>query len=675
MRSPENASVNMDRNFEKHGSPPSRRSVKAMKSLLSLRLTSPRLLSTQPQSPSPSPSQKSAVDTPLTPTSLHPLPLQILQRRAETDAATSIRSPLKLRPEKYRNARYFPSSPPFPAEEFCLRCSPTGLSCDESCIFEDYASLDDEDFDSSSDSENDDYSCGLGLHLRESARARHNTYSSDLSIKCRGDRGSTRKPLFVNEGAWLSSSSPTSPWTSKRLPPLPLKHTSVDVDREGWLGDTSSEEEGDELVSLATTPPSVSHLQAQGCATALTFTTPLIPAKAQVIDVSQYPMSPTMSIPLRSSSLLDAGRKSRMDFRNTAVAYVNWPPKMQLEPEIPIQFNHPVHRSVPGFDLAMTSPPLSPAGDSGWPMSQEPPLHPRTSSHEAVGGHSYHSQSASVEQPDTALKSIISSLEDSMANFPSEMLLPDAQCIPPMRSHLYHASASQQQPPVPSFPERVEWRPGRILHRILHARSNPDLHRSTSLSTISTFQTVAPPRPKYLDVHYSPQYQLPPIPHFSITNSDKRLHTIFPNSTLFLRAATYSHILAYTFLVGLTSPKLDPRSANFAHVFTTVSHALPSKVVKVLGAPPMTARPARVDIRDGEVVLKEGTDGVPMDRIELLIGRLKVCLGWLVAEMESPISTIENIELREEEEAVDAFMLRALVEVIRGCEQDLSVYV
>lgn len=246
--------MTMDRTIYRTTSTASRRSVKVMKSLLPLKLSSPRLQS--PRSPSPVPSLRSDFETPLTPPTLRPIPLPILQRRPDHNSKPATRLPMKLRSDKYRDTPYFTPKLDLiylARDEICLSCSPTGSSCDESCIFQDYASLDNSDSSLESDFEDDECRRGLGFEFWQAnphhdARKRPRNKSSDLSIKCRGEFSSSEKPMFADEAAWLSSSPLTKPRTSKRLPRLPPKHRSVEHELDGWLSDSSSQDDEDELV-------------------------------------------------------------------------------------------------------------------------------------------------------------------------------------------------------------------------------------------------------------------------------------------------------------------------------------------------------------------------------------------------------------------------------------------
>ena len=377
-----------------------------------------------------------------------------------------------------------------------------------------------------------------------------------------------------------------------------------------------------------------------------------------------------------------------MTFRDSISNVPDWPPNpfshsWQPKYNTSATLGHELAHNYSGmhgeFDLARTSPPLSPKGDSGWynpsPTTGKHQQLPG-SLHKSEGFQTFPRQRGNLASPQGSLNSIISTLEDAILSFPSVMLLPDAHCIPAIRSHLYHSSigTGQNLTTMSSYSNQVDWRPERVNdeNKRYQDGKETNLHRSISLSTLSTFKTISPSQSEHGTNIQALRYELSPLPHFSVTNGDRSLHAIFPNSTSFLRAAIYSHVLAYTFITILTSPRPNRQSSNVTSIHTTTSHALPSKVVKVLGAPPMTARPARVDIKDGYAVFAEGRCGVDMDRIELLLGRTKDCIGWLLSELENPDPS--NIS-QEREVTVNELVLRALVEVVKGCEQNVSVYV
>jgi len=411
------------------------------------------------------------------------------------------------------------------------------------------------------------------------------------------------------------------------------------------------------------------------------------PAKAHVVDVSVHPPSPTLSVKDLSSSPLglEAGRQSRMTFRESTPPEPQWPLESsycswQHGNDTSVPRYEPTYQSpsIPGgFDLARTSPPLSPAGVFGLdtPLSLAKNHQQLTDGlHNSESFWSFSSKAENLGSPNGLLYSIVSTLEDAVLSFPSVMLLPDAQCMPAIRSHLCQSSAGvgQSISTTSTYPYQVDWRPEKTpdtgQHQLV-SESNP--HRSVSQFTLSTIRKFSASKFQPKPNINAPQYELFSAPRFSIRNGDRTIHAVFPKSTPFHRAAAYSHILAYIFLDTLTSPRSDPQRSDAPKMFSSTLHTLPSKVVKVLGAPPTSTRPARVDIRDGHAVFAEGSNGVDMDRVELLLGRTKDCINWLLSEMENP-----NMgDTARGEVALNTVVFRALVEIVKGCEQNLSAYV
>lgn len=105
----------------------------------------------------------------------------------------------------------------------------------------------------------------------------------------------------------------------------------------------------------------------------------------------------------------------------------------------------------------------------------------------------------------------------------------------------------------------------------------------------------------------------------------------------------------------------------------TQSYALPSKVVSVLGASPLAARPMRVDLDDGGVVFCD-YGGVEVVRVKRLMEGLRACIEWLVVEMEGlPTHATANGAVIQVREAIDNLVLRSLVKVVQGCEARVFV--
>ena len=335
--------------------------------------------------------------------------------------------------------------------------------------------------------------------------------------------------------------------------------------------------------------------------------------------------------------------------------------------------------SVPrdSLDLARATPPLSPK-DTGWSHYPQPNANvSQTCANETsiAALQTYPDNISPFETSPEAFMDTILVLEEGIGNFPSIMFLPDMPCISAIRSHLVIVSPQPRSPTHNThLPSNVDCRPERWTSHeelISHERG---LHRAISLSTISTFRTISAPKSssnlsQSMNIFEPNPFQLP---HFSTTSADSSLRAIFPNSTSFLRAALYSHIIVYAFLDSLASPKESPQISGIPNIFTKTSHALPPKVAKVLGAPPMAPRPARIQVRKGSVVVNDGAGGVEISRIEKLRERSRGCIGWLTVEMENPNNPNNK---GSQEVRVDGLVLRALVELVRGCEQNLNVYV
>jgi hypothetical protein len=175
------------------------------------------------------------------------------QHGTQTKVSSTARLPIKIRPDKYRDTPFYTEvGSPVPGrayhfdDDVCLSCSPTGSSCDESCIFQDYASSSDSDYESDEDTSYHGLGFDFGaVEPQKCPRPK----SSDLSFKCRGVASSCSTSMFPDEAAWLSSSIPrTNITATESLLHLPLKHNSIDRDAEGWLSEASSCEDDDELV-------------------------------------------------------------------------------------------------------------------------------------------------------------------------------------------------------------------------------------------------------------------------------------------------------------------------------------------------------------------------------------------------------------------------------------------
>jgi hypothetical protein len=214
-----------------------RRSVTGMKRLLPLRL-SPKL--TSQDLPSHDSIRRATFGLPVVPSDGE----TIFERRH-----TFVPPPMTIRPEKYRDTPIYtePGSPLlgrayYTDDDACFACSP-GSSCDENCIFNEYESSSDEA------SEGGDWFASLPEHFGEggsgAASERKQSTTSDMSFKCREEPQDYATPLFRNEAAWLSSSSPPR---AKGQPSNKNDEVSSPRRNSTWLDDTSSCDGDDEIV-------------------------------------------------------------------------------------------------------------------------------------------------------------------------------------------------------------------------------------------------------------------------------------------------------------------------------------------------------------------------------------------------------------------------------------------
>lgn len=231
-----------------------RRSVTGMKHLLPLKLSSSGR--SEQEWPSPTSSHRSTFGFSVR------SPPSLLERRAKHK---NIPPPMSIRPGKYRDTPiYTAAGSPMMCrayyidEEVCFGCSPGNSSCDESFSFQDY--------DSSSD---EGYRCGewlrsvpegiVGGGSRPSTGSVDGTRDSDMSFKCRGEYDSAETPLFRDEAAWLSSSSPARSLSNARSNEpgevAPMGHGA-----EGWLDDASSYDGDDDDILVSASNSQISSL-------------------------------------------------------------------------------------------------------------------------------------------------------------------------------------------------------------------------------------------------------------------------------------------------------------------------------------------------------------------------------------------------------------------------------
>lgn len=212
-----------------------RRSVTGMKQLLPLKLSSANR--SEQEWPSPTSSHRSTFGF-----SVRSSP-SLFERRAKQK---NVPPPMSIRPRKYRDTPiYTEAGSPmmcrayYTDEEVCFGCSPGNSSCDESFTFHDY--------DSSSD---ESHRCGewlrsvpegiVGGGSRPSTGSFDGTRDSDMSFKCRGEYQSAETPLFRDEAAWLSSSSPVRSLSNARSDEFAKVPALGHGAEGGWLDDASS---------------------------------------------------------------------------------------------------------------------------------------------------------------------------------------------------------------------------------------------------------------------------------------------------------------------------------------------------------------------------------------------------------------------------------------------------
>jgi hypothetical protein len=223
-----------------------RRSVTGMKNLLPLKLSS--TTRSDQEWPSPTSSNRSTFGL------LIPPPKSILERRARH---SFVPPTMAIRPEQYRDTPIYtePGSPLmgrayYTDDDVCFSCSPPGSYCGDPYIVHEY--------ESSSDG---GYACGEWLRsvpenfvAGGSGNSTDGTRDSDLSFKCQGESSPFETPLFRDEAAWLSSSSPprgkfnrTANDEGEVITPITPEYGA-----EGWLDDASSYDGDDDdiLVSL-----------------------------------------------------------------------------------------------------------------------------------------------------------------------------------------------------------------------------------------------------------------------------------------------------------------------------------------------------------------------------------------------------------------------------------------
>ncbi|KAL3419951.1 hypothetical protein PVAG01_08450 [Phlyctema vagabunda] len=626
-----------------------RRSVSGMKRLLPLKLTSPPLppsatwvspvANTNPTMAEDtwSPSVQSTSFAQGQADKQDQLPVRTRQRR-DTPVYTGNGSPLLTR--IYDDE-----------EDTCRSCSPA-LSCDETCIIDEYSSQGSESESAYTDCiDFFDEPDNIPTSFTPLPRSRH----SELSFKCLGD-------TFFNEGAWLRSTSDS--WTSSQpdcLPEILAQNMPGSIDIEGWISDstgTSCEDSGDEDLS---------------CATALA------PAKAHVVDMNRN-FDLNIIIPPRKSSLAQRGRKSRMVVRGDRGPM---PPQQSaqlsddddLSPRYPSSERmgrSPAPRRQP--DLAMASPPISPefSPTSATTSSTTSRPEPLPELKRPISFLSHRVRSKSPQTASSTIFDVVEALNRSVSGFPSTMLLLDAPCIALIRKHIrqFPSDIDPASPLLSPFPTPAERRYNRsplrhnnrtrerkaVLSYVPARPRSPSNHRLPRLDTNMNFISTnfASPLPSPVD---SSEYRPSTSSTLSSNATSKTpshnlqpLRTIFPKTSDFMRSALYAYILAYIFINSLSQPT-SPHHLQLSSA--SIRSKVPSKAASTLGIP--TGTPLPNAAADGfSTLVSKIEDGVSAC-IRKLVGGMEGRVGW-------------SVEQGDGGRFLDRVFLRALVEVVKGCE-------
>ncbi len=307
------------------------------------------------------------------------------------------------------------------------------------------------------------------------------------------------------------------------------------------------------------------------------------------------------------------------------------------------------------LDLAMASPPMSPK------VFPDPPIHARFSFSVMSAGieadvepnlSSRWSFDSAESEPKTDFD-IISDIEDVVSGFPSTMLVPDTPCIAAIRLDL----ANSRSPTPASTPDpsaQVSRRPGHqknaksvqnfSRHRripLTTSRSSPMVHTTAwRTSYISEALTSAP-----LD--------------FAPTPGLEALHRLFPNSSEFTRLALNAHIIAYTFISSLPNterPHTSSRRRRDTPYWTSSPSS--SQAATVLAYP-----------RASNTVTYTSSSGL-QTRIADLKTSIRRCVFRLLNNMDPSICKEDATRPLHDDRVsgVGAAMLRAVEEIVRGCE-------
>lgn len=273
-----------------------------------------------------------------------------------------------------------------------------------------------------------------------------------------------------------------------------------------------------------------------------------------------------------------------------------------------------------------------------------------------------------------SISQIISALDESTSDFPPSILNIETPVISMIRTHFHQTSSSYSQwdvpVPLPSpFSEGVDWRP----------RPNPPTPRrrpktsyfSSLQRTFSsrTSRTVPISKQDWDQTQDLPIHPHPPSdPHPKQPNLGP-LNIIFPTITHHVLSILYAHILAYLFVTSLPghysfpSTYTPPHSPTYLPYYNTTSQPIPQKAAERLGISPSTGNLSKVNITDDAIILRQSGMGTGM-----LEEKLRGAIGWLIAGMS-------DNEREAGEGRVNAPFLRALGEIVKGCERDCSEWI
>ncbi|ESZ93199.1 hypothetical protein SBOR_6431 [Sclerotinia borealis F-4128] len=614
----------------------SRRSVSGMKRLLPLKLSSPQIPDSDSWSRSTSTSSKRTT-------------FGQSGRLGDLSNSGSIKESrvafvprLAIRPERYRDTPIIskPGSPLIGSllyqDGSCIKCSDE-VTCTTSCIINEYDGFSDS---SSSKECSSDYS---NRHTQSAAstpissRRRYGA-GSDFSFKCLGE------PIHKLGSSWFGSH------VKERVIP---RLSTMNI--EEWLSDSASsmcessdDEDSDDFFA---------------CATALA------PARAHVVQVNNK-QSPRLSItiPGRSSS---ATRSKHSDFSALRK----------------LTSRSPIKTSLIG-DLAMSSPPASP---------EEPASNKFPNNNQQKAAGSPVDPSPTPASPDTILD-IVAAIDECTSNFPTKMLLADTPCISSIRSHLKATSTTSASkssshhlippPPPPPTTNFNQTRPKGLNRRNRPQKIclSPTTKTRSLTSQIPTTPPSTPPFSPDFSLSSFPSSTNPPttfkpsnqpsiLPTFAYQLAAANLqplHTIFPISSDFLRSALYAHILAYIFLQSLPSTHGNPHAAHLpshAHInHHAASHSLRKQrsvpqsfssyhSTSIVGIPAKAA--STLGLSSSTSTRRYPGAPTQNKRIEL---NLRSCIGKLLKGMEG------RVDAQVGKAEVEGWVLRSLIEVVRGCE-------